>query len=478
MKNRDYQLKEGLNVMSVNVRKKMQLLINLFCIGSLSGTINAAEVMRDMTSMEIVHDMKVGWNLGNTLDAWVDGVSGLETETSWGNPKTTKALIDALKEKGFKTVRVPVTWKSHFGAAPSYTIDKEWLDRVEEVINYVLDNGMYAILNSHHDEWVTLTPSSQSEVTDKITKIWAQIADRFKDYSDYLIFETLNEPRLYGTQYEWTGGTAEARNILNAYNLAIVNTIRSSGGNNAKRHIMIPTHAATPMDVAQDALVIPNNDKRIIVSQHTYWPYNFTMNTGDGATTSWGSQKDQDECIEELDRIANKFVKKGIPVIIGEWGSIERSNTDARAFHAEFYAREVRKRGMLPVWWDNGYEKSGGFALISRKNLTWVFPSIADGIIKGVNDGTPVSQKEVSKISFNTLDYSSGKILYSLQKNSFVTLNVYNMMGRSVYGMKSFNQPAGNYSISIPIDKFSSGKYVLQLKTNDNSVSKKITFSK
>lgn len=463
--------------MAIAAGKRLHLLVNLFCIGSFLNTINAAEVMRDMTSMEIVYDMKVGWNLGNTLDAWADGVSGLETETCWGNPKTTKALIDAVKEKGFKTVRVPVTWRAHFGSAPSYTIDKEWLDRVEEVINYVLDNGMYAILNTHHDEWVTLTSSSKSEVTDKITKIWAQIADRFKEYSDYLIFETLNEPRLYGTQYEWSGGTAEARNILNDYNLAIVNTIRNSGGNNAKRHIMIPTHAATSMDVAQDALVIPNNDKRIIVSQHTYWPYNFTMNTGDGATTKWGSEKDQTECVEELDRIANKFVKKGIPVIIGEWGSIERSNTDDRAFHAEFYAREVRKRGMLPVWWDNGYEKSGGFALISRKNQTWVFPSIADGIIKGVNDGTHVCQKETRKI-INTFDYSSGKIRYSLPINSFVALNIYNMMGRSIYSTKSFNQPAGYYSISFPTDKFSSGEYILQLKTNDNLISKKIVFSK
>lgn len=464
--------------MSIIVRKRLRLLVNLFCVGSLLNTINAAEVMREMTSMEIVYDMKVGWNLGNTLDAWADGVSGLETETSWGNPKTTKELIDSIKEKGFKTVRVPVTWKAHFGPAPSYTIDEEWLDRVEEVINYVLDNGMYAILNSHHDEWVTLTSSSQSEVTDKITKIWAQIADRFKDYSDYLIFETLNEPRLYGTQYEWTGGTAEARDILNAYNLAIVNTIRGSGGNNDKRHIMIPTHAATTIDVAQDALVIPNNDKRIIVSQHTYWPYNFTMNTGDGATSSWGSEKDQAECIEELDRIANKFVEKGIPVIIGEWGSIDRSNTSDRAFHAEFYAREVRKRGMLPVWWDNGYEKSGGFALINRKKLTWVFPSIADGIIKGVNDGTSVSQNATRNVIFNTLDYSSGKIHYSLPKNSFIALNIYNMMGRSIYSVKSFNHPAGDYSINFPSDKFSSGKYILQLKTNDNSVSKRIIISK
>ncbi|MDO5577447.1 MAG: cellulase family glycosylhydrolase, partial [Fibrobacter sp.] len=368
----------------------------------------------------------------------------------------------------------------HFGSAPSYTIDKEWLDRVEEVINYVLDNSMYAILNSHHDEWVTLTPSTQNEVTDKITKIWAQIADRFKDYSDYLIFETLNEPRLYGTQYEWTGGTKEARTILNAYNLAIVNTIRASGGNNAKRHIMIPTHGAAAMDNVQSDLVIPNNDPRIIVSQHTYWPYNFTMNTGDGATTSWGSEKDQKECIEELDRIETKFVKKGIPVVIGEWGSIERSNTEARAFHAEFYAREVRKRKMLPVWWDNGYEGREGFALLSRKTLEWKFPSIADGLIRGVNDGTAICPKNRISNNFNRakLNFVSGKVFYSLSKPSPVTLNVYDIMGKSVYNMETFNSQAGTHFVLLPSGNLSSGKYIFQLKTNAFAVSEKIVITK
>lgn len=462
----------------LELKRALLLLITIIFMGSFWSTANAAGVMREMSSMEIVYDMKIGWNLGNTLDAWADGVSGLNTETCWGNPKTTKEMIDAIKEKGFKTVRVPVTWNGHFSSATPYTIDKAWIDRVEDVVNYVLDNGMYAILNTHHDEWVTLTSSSQSEVTDKITKIWAQIADRFKDYGDYLIFETLNEPRLYGTQYEWTGGTAEARSILNAYNLAIVNTIRKSGGNNAFRHIMIPTHAATAMDIAQNALVIPNNDQRIIVSQHTYWPYNFTMNKADGATSSWGSDKDKADCIAELDRIEDKFVKKGIPVVIGEWGSINKSNTADRAFHAEFYAREVRKRCMLSVWWDNGYEKADGFALLSRKTGTWIFPTIVDGIIKGINDGTLIKQEIRRDANLNNLCFYSGKIYYSMPKSSGVTLSIYNMLGKNVYNMTKFHQTAGTNSIEFSSGNLSSGKYILQLKTNDNSISRNVYISK
>lgn len=452
-------------------KKVLHLSISLFCMSVIWSSVNAAGLMRDISSMDIVYDMKVGWNLGNTLDAWANGVSGLNTETCWGNPKTTKAMIDAVKAKGFKTVRVPVTWNGHFGSAPSFTIEKVWLDRVEEVVNYVLDNNMYAILNTHHDEWVTLTSSSKTEVTDKLSKIWAQIANRFKDYSDYLIFETLNEPRLYGTQYEWSGGTSEARSILNDYNLAVVNTIRKSGGNNALRHIMIPTHAATAMDVAQNALVIPNNDQRIIVSQHTYWPYNFTMNTGSGATSSWGSNKDQAECIAELDRIKKVFVSKGIPVVIGEWGSIEKSNIADRAFHAEFYAREVRKRGMLPVWWDNGYEKSGGFALLGRKSGTWVFPSIVDGLIKGVNDGTSTAQGSSNSAVSRNLVVTSGVIHYSLSKSSNISLCIYNLLGKDLYYVNNSFQRSGNYVFKIPSNNFCSGKYILQLKTDDYSVS-------
>ena len=159
-------------------------------------------VMRDITPKQFVYDMKVGWNLGNTLDSTRGG------ETGWGNPKTTQAMIDALKEMGFKTVRIPVTWQSQLGPAPDYTINKEFLDRVEEVVNYVLKDGMYAIVNTHHDGWVRLNAAGQAQGTNEAAIVWSQIATRFKNYSDYLIFETFNEPK--GAQNQYSGGTPEA----------------------------------------------------------------------------------------------------------------------------------------------------------------------------------------------------------------------------------------------------------------------------
>jgi endoglucanase len=331
--------------------------------------------MRDISSMDLVKEMKLGWNLGNTMDSTSGG------ETGWGNPMTTQAMIDAVKARGFNTVRIPVTWDTHMGAAPNYTIDTAWLNRVEVIVNYVLNDGMYAIVNTHHDNWVSLMPTAdQAAISDRLVKLWTQIANRFKNYDDHLVFETLNEPRTTDST-QWNGGTPAARTILNGYNAAAVNAIRATGGNNALRHIMIPTHAATPSDTCINALVIPNGDARIIVSLHTYYPNSFSMSTT-GATT-WGTTAERTAMATELDRIYNLLGKNGRAVIIGEWGSINKNNTAARVAHAEAYAADVRARGMLPIWWDNGVGTSGGFGLLNRSALTWFFPEIADALARG-----------------------------------------------------------------------------------------------
>ena len=333
----------------------------------------------DITAMDLVKDMKLGWNLGNTMDSTLTEAAG--EETSWGNPVTTQAMMDKVKEAGFNTVRIPVTWAYHFGSAPSYTIDGAWLDRVEAIANYVLSDGMYAIVNMHHeDSWVSLMPDADhATITDEIAALWTQIANRFKDYDDHLLFETLNEPRTTD-RTEWTGGTPEARAVLNQYNAAAVDAIRATGGNNAQRFVMIPTHAANASTTCINDLVIPNDDPRIIVSLHTYYPNTFSMGTSltDPASISWGSAADQTAMEEELDRIYDLLPAKGRAVIIGEWGSVNKNNTDARATHAGAYVAAVRVRGMLPIWWDNGGQGTtgDGFGLLDRENLTWAFQSI------------------------------------------------------------------------------------------------------
>ncbi|MFW6221892.1 MAG: cellulase family glycosylhydrolase, partial [Fibrobacterota bacterium] len=284
----------------------------------------------------------------------------------------------------------------------------------------------------------------------------------------------------YGKPEEWSGGTAEAREILNAYNLAVVNTIRSSGGNNAPRHIMIPTHAATSIAAAQDDLVIPNDDSRIIVSQHTYWPYNFTMNTGSGATDQWGSSRDKEACDQELDRIYEKFCAKGIPVVIGEWGSIDRSNTEARAVHAGYYAREVRKRGMLSVWWDNGWTGAEGFALLDRDAGTWCQPEIVDSLIQGAESGTTTKTQQIfhSKPCDIDLRIFSGSIGYVLPVASSVALTMFTMQGEKIFSHVSDVKSVGYHTFSLPVSKVSSGTYILKLKSQAHDFTRNISITK
>ncbi len=333
------------------------------------------EGFRDVSSVELVAEMGSGWNLGNSFDAIGDN------ETAWGNPFTTKAMIDEISARGFKTIRMPITWGSHTGAAPDYIIEEEWLDRVEQVVNYGLDNDMFVIINIHHDNsWVIPTFNKQPEVSARLGKVWTQIANKFKEYDEHLIFETLNEPRLEGSAQEWTGGTSEGRTVLNQYHKASLEAIRATGGNNEKRHIMISTYAASSIPVAMNDLEIPNDDERVIISIHSYFPYPFTLGESD---PTWGTAADKRDLDAELDRMKTKFIDNGRPVVMGEWGSINQDNLQDRLTHATYYAEAAAARGIVPIWWDNGNVNELG--IFDRRNVSWYFPEIADAIINATN---------------------------------------------------------------------------------------------
>ncbi|MEQ9266387.1 MAG: glycoside hydrolase family 5 protein, partial [Balneolaceae bacterium] len=311
-----------------------------------SPTSSGDGTIRDITSFELVSEMGSGWNLGNSFDAIG------EDETVWGNPHTTRAMIDEISARGFKTIRIPITWGSHLGAAPDYIIEPDWLSRIEQVVNYALDNDMYVIINIHHDEsWVIPTFDKASEVSDQLEKVWTQVANRFIDYDEHLIFETLNEPRHKNTPEEWTGGTSEGRTVLNQYHKASLDAIRATGENNALRHIMISTYAASSIPIAMNELVIPNDDERVIISIHSYFPYPFTLGESD---PTWGTEADKLGLDAELDRMKAKFIDNGRPIVMGEWGSINQDNYQDRLTHARYYAEAAAERGIVPIWWDNG----------------------------------------------------------------------------------------------------------------------------
>ena len=280
-----------------------------------SQPVSYAGEMRGLSVTELTADMKTGWNLGNTFDA-------NEGETSWGNPLTTHEMIDAVAAAGFDLIRIPITWEQHFDNDTDYTINAEWMARVTEVVNYAVDNDMYVIINCHHEtDWIKLTTDEVEGVLPKYTAMWKQIAENFKEYGDKLLFEGLNEPRTVGGPNEWNGGTDDNRQALNVYNKAFVDTVRATGGNNSTRALLITTVAAAVAESTMKALEIPD-DPNIIISLHAYTPYDFTYPDGRDLFYYDDSVGNSIDLVFNL--IDSYFTSKNIPVIITEYGSVNK----------------------------------------------------------------------------------------------------------------------------------------------------------
>ena len=364
--------------------------------GSKSFTITSATLA--------VKDMTLGWNLGNTLDA--TGGSGLNTETSWTQPRTTKEMIDGLAKSGIKTIRIPVSWSRHMDKK-TYTVDTEWMKRVREIVDWAIENDMYVILNCHHDNFNTprkmpacagYYPNStnKNESERFLLNLWTQIALAFNDgYDEHLVFETMNEPRLCGTNHEWwfDANAAECKDAaacLNEYNQLVVDTIRASGGNNQKRFIACPALAASPDSAFSAAFKMPADDEpdKLIVSVHMYTPYSFAMQSP-GERTFTSSHKAN--LVQYFGKLNTRFISKGYPVYIGEFGATNKDNLEDRVAWFDYFIKESRKYGMTSVLWDNGvwevrnndYNEHYGF--YNRREQTWYFPEILAAMTAAAN---------------------------------------------------------------------------------------------
>lgn len=340
--------------------------------------------IKDIPSTELIKELKIGWNLGNTLDA-TGGGALLTTEMSWGNPVTKEEMIIKVKEAGFNIVRIPVSWGNHLGPEPDYTIHKVWLDRVNEIVDYAIDNGLYVILNMHHEEWHFPSYDNLDKAKTILAKVWAQIAERFRTYDEHLIFEGLNEPRMKGTPLEWTGGNAEAIDVINQLNQAFIDTIRDSGGNNQYRHLMIPPYAASSDPKTWKSFIIPEDDK-VIVSIHAYIPYNFALNKK--GTDKWSPDNPNDtrDIDYLMDNLYNAFISKGRAVILGEFGAMDKDNQEARVMWAKYYVQRAAEKGIPCIWWDNGAFVGDGelFGLLDRRRLEWQHPEIIEALMSGL----------------------------------------------------------------------------------------------
>ena len=370
-------------------------------LGDINAQALSGDTLKNADTEAILEDMGLGWNLGNSLDA--TGGSGLDTETSWSNPKTTQALIDKVKSLGFNTVRVPVSWGKHV-SGDNYTIDSAWLARVKEVVDYCYKNDMYVILNIHHDTKSSASASgagyyprssAYSSSEKFVTSVWSQVAEYFKDYDYHLIFETLNEPRLIGTGYEWwfnkwsiPSEVKDAIDCINKLNQKAVDTIRNTGSNNRGRLIMCPGYDASIDGATVSGFKLPTdisgNKNRIAVSVHAYSPYNFAMNVGSGSTSTYTSSI-KSELRDLFSTLKSNFRDKGIPVVIGEFGSTDKNNTAERVKWATDYTALAKKNKIPCVLWDNNaFAVYNGSSIvlnseyhgyINRKNNTVTSPA-------------------------------------------------------------------------------------------------------
>ena len=343
------------------------------------------DTMTPTSAVDLVAQMTNGWNLGNTMDA---SGNGLDAETAWlpNKVQTNQYMMDRLVEAGFNVLRVPVSWDGHI-TGDDYQIDPAWIDRVQEIVNYGIDDGMFVILNTHHEEWYMPKPSEKEQDIEELKAVWSQIADRFKGYDEHLIFEGLNEPRLRGEGAEWTG-TSEARDIVNEYEKAFVETVRASGGNNADRCLMITGYAASSAYNNLSAIELPEESDKLIISVHAYLPYSFALDTK--GTDKYDAN---DTAIPDLFENLNElFISKGVPVIVGEFGSVNKDNLDQRVACLDDYLAAAAKYDIPCVWWDN-YARIGNgenFGLLNRADLDWYFPEMMD-VFKKYSDSDPAS---------------------------------------------------------------------------------------
>lgn len=342
--------------------------------------VASAAEMNGNTATELVSFIGTGWCLGNTLDA-TGGGNSLYSETSWGNPKTTKAMIDAVKAQGFNTVRVPVSWGNHT-TGDNFTIDSQWLARVKEVVDYCIDNDMYVILNIHHDtstQYYYPSSTYKTQSVKFVKSIWTQLAKYFKNYDQKLIFETLNEPRLVGTGDEWwfpvnnpNSAVRDSISIINTLNQTAVDDTRAAGGKNTDRCIMVPGYDASIDGCTTSTFKLPNDSTpdRLIVSVHAYTPYNFALNAN-------GTAEFTNDLKNEVDylysTIKSHFIDKGVPAIIGETSASNKNNAAERVKWAQYYMGKSAEYGVPCMLWDNnafnGSDKGECHGHLNRSTL-------------------------------------------------------------------------------------------------------------
>jgi endoglucanase len=352
-------------------------------------------------AVQLAKMMFAGWNLGNSLE-----VPG--NETAWGNPLTTQEMINGVKASGINTVRIPCAWDSYIENAATCKISPSWLNRVKEVVDFCISQDMFVILNIHWDGgWLENNPTykKQNEVLAKQTALWQQIAMKFRDYDEHLLFAGTNEVHTDATPVN------ENFVVQMSYNQAFVNAVRSTGGRNSYRNLVIQAYN-TNIDYASTNLLMPADSVsgRLMAEVHYYNPWEFCGLEADatwgtvknlwgsdyaqyGPVSSWGQE---DYLRSQFGKMKTKFANKGIPVILGEFGVVRRSalaepmlgyHLASRAYYLKYAAQYAKNNGMVPVVWDNGFTGNLGFGIFNRGTGSVFDQQALDEYIAGATAG-------------------------------------------------------------------------------------------
>lgn len=333
----------------------------------------ATEVF-DLTNADIIDAMGAGWSLGNSLEAVTE--EGVTSETAWGNPEVTKYLFKVVSEAGFKTVRIPVSWVDAVTVnGNDYNINSKFntiLDRLQTVVDWARDYNLFVIINIQHDgaddvegSWLDVDAPNQTGIRAAFADIWGRMAARFKSYDQHLIFESMNEVMEqgnYGTPSQTTC------NNINYLNQSFVDVVRDTGAHNDVRFLLVPGYNTNIDQTVSDCFVVPtyNGSKEgIMVSVHYYDPYNFTLNTGDGSKTSV-TPGELNAIGTMFNKLKTKFVDNGIPVVIGEFGAMDKGNISQIKIYISRVVSEAQAKGLGYVYWDNGYTGPNGMGLWNR----------------------------------------------------------------------------------------------------------------
>ncbi|WP_195989072.1 cellulase family glycosylhydrolase [Clostridium sp. D53t1_180928_C8] len=380
------------------------------------------------TSQIYVEAMGKGWNLGNSFDGFdADLDKEDQGEEAWGNPVVTRELISEIKEKGYDSIRIPFTaYRRYSEVDGKYVIDQVWLDRYKEVVNWALEEGLYVMVNLHHDSWIWLAEwdgNKESEEYKIFIDLWEQLADTFKDFPEEVCFETINEPRFNEGDEEFK------QDKLDIINLAAYEVIRNSGGKNDARMIVMPTmdtnHSPEKSNPLKE-LITSLMDENIIATVHYYSEWVFSANLGktgfDEPLFDWSNDYTARKAAEEMfDIVSRTFTQDGIGVVIGEWGLLgydagnECNQLGEELKYYDYISHLADENDISIMFWDNG----SGIDRLDTKEYSWRKPLVGNALEAGIRGERSSYSTGLNTIYLQELVNEDLEIELTLNGNEF-----------------------------------------------------------